>query len=151
MKRKLSLITVIVLAWGLAALLAILPVRAEAPRAGTKHSAHRPTAPESFVITFTVNYTADVGDTNWSDNYCDAFPDAAVQCSLRAAIQTANNFDAGMTDFYTVTIIVPAGRYTLTIPFNGADDQSGDLDVTLTHTLIILGAGPADTIIRGSL
>jgi CSLREA domain-containing protein len=55
--------------------------------------------------TFSVNTTNDTIDAVGFDNVC---ADSNGQCSLRAAIMTAND------TFGTDTIILPAGTYTIT-------------------------------------
>jgi CSLREA domain-containing protein len=81
--------------------------------------------------TFTVTTTADQPDANIGNGVCAT---AAGLCSLRAAVQEANNSTAADT------VVVPAANYALTIPpsgSNGAD--SGDLDIT--RPLTVNGAG----------
>jgi CSLREA domain-containing protein len=92
----------------------------------------------------TVNSTLDAVDANPADGICQT---AVVgQCTLRAAIQTANA-TIGVPD----TINLPAGTYTLAIP--GAAEiaaATGDLNITgLGGALTITGAGAATTIIDG--
>ncbi len=81
--------------------------------------------------TYVVTKTVDT-----ADGVCDD------DCSLREAVQAANLHHGGDT------IILPAGRYQLTIPDNGEDDAAtGDLDIKGRITL--LGAGIDATIIDG--
>jgi CSLREA domain-containing protein len=88
--------------------------------------------------TYHVNSTADSPDVDPADGVCQA---VNGNCTLRAAVMQAN-FTGG------VTIIVPAGTYTLTRP--GFDDNAlvGDLDITKDVT--IQGAGSSLTIIDGN-
>ncbi|MEP7358205.1 MAG: choice-of-anchor Q domain-containing protein, partial [Anaerolineales bacterium] len=92
--------------------------------------------------TFTVNNTADIA-ANPAD------PDPSIcrtatnntTCTLRAAIMQADRYLPG-----GVTIHVPAGVYTLTIPPAGPNDiLTGDFNIT--NTLTIIGAGAATSLI----
>jgi CSLREA domain-containing protein len=97
---------------------------------------------------FTVNSTADAPDANVGDGICAS---TIERCTLRAAVQEA---DAVATS----TVIVPAGRYRLSIPslaaerFAGAavaiDGAAGDLDINQGTT--VRGAGAGRTIIDGA-
>jgi len=65
-------------------------------------------------------------------------------CSLRDAIGVSNA--NGESD----TIHVPAGTYTLTIAgINEDAGQTGDLDLTSTDSVTIVGEGPGVTVIDG--
>lgn len=73
---------------------------------------------------------------------------ASGLCSLRAAIQAANNWPGS-------TIVIPKGHYLLTIPPNPLntngpliDPTTGDLDITAPTT--IRGAGQGMTVIDGN-
>ena len=79
---------------------------------------------------FTVDSTADVGDSNPGDGVCD---DGVGNCTLRAAIEEANAL---------------AGSDTITLPVGTYNNSSGNLDIT--DDLTITGAGATDTIIDGS-
>ena len=75
----------------------------------------------------------------------------AVQCSLREAIQTANEeSDFGgcvRSGSGALAIIIPAGIYTLSIPGIDEDDNAtGDLDILVPVDLY--GAGAGMTIIQ---
>ena len=48
-------------------------------------------SPAHAETTFTVNNTGDSADTNLSDGLCDSSSLAGIQCTLRAAIQEAND------------------------------------------------------------
>jgi CSLREA domain-containing protein len=58
--------------------------------AGMMSASMMTAAPAGAANTFTVNSTADEADISVSDGTCDADPGAALQCTLRAAIQTTN-------------------------------------------------------------
>lgn len=89
--------------------------------------------------TFTVNTTADAVDAAPGDGACAS---AGGSCSLRAAVIEANALPG------PDTIVLPAGRYTLTLAGAGEDaGATGDLDVLSDVT--ILGAGAASTIVDG--
>jgi len=65
------------------------------------------------------------------------------KCTLRAAIMVANQTAGGLT------IILPAGTYTLTIPAAFGDrDTTGDLNISSTVTL--RGAGASSTSINAN-
>ena len=95
-------------------------------------------------ISFTVDTVADLVDDDVSDGVCGTSVDS---CSLRAAIMQANRI-IGLD----VTILLPAGTYTLALPASGVDgDDNGDLLLTTPLTgnpvIAISGAGAATTII----
>src|SRR5688572_8248270 len=92
-------------------------------------------AAPSYAAEYTVETTADGADPIPGDGVCD---DGLGNCTLRAAIQTANA-NAGSDD-----VILPAGLYVLTLKRDTdlPDDQTGDLDVTGSD-LTITGAGNA--------
>jgi len=93
----------------------------------------------AWAATFTVDTTADAVDAAPGDGVCAA---AGGSCTLRAAVMEANALPG------PDTIVLPAGRYTLTLAGAGEDAAAtGDLDVLSDVT--ILGAGPAVTIIDG--
>ncbi len=94
--------------------------------------------------TFVVNSTADKADITPSDEGCDADPDPdVVECTLRAAVQSANALGAVTTTDGSYipdadVIKLPAGHYVLSLqPPDGsnsndltADDAAhGDLDI----------------------
>ncbi len=88
-------------------------------------------------VTFTVNTTADLQDTNPGNGIC---ADGGGNCSLRAAVQEANALPGADT------ITLPAGTYGLTLVGGGEDASStGDLDIS--STLTIQGAGSATTAV----
>ena len=80
-------------------------------------------AAPSYAAEYTVETTADGADPIPADGVCD---DGLGNCTLRAAIQTANA-NGGSDD-----VILPAGLYVLTLKRDTdlPDDQTGDLDVT---------------------
>ena len=62
----------------------------------------------ALAVTFTVNSTDDLPDTNPASGTCHT---AANTCTLRAAVMQANRSSGA-----GATIILPPGVYTLTIP-----------------------------------
>ncbi|HZB28641.1 MAG TPA: hypothetical protein VE465_00600, partial [Streptosporangiaceae bacterium] len=91
-----------------------------------------------------VNDTRDLPDSNLGDGICRAGFGGDTGCTLRAAIQEANN------SFGSDTIIVDPGVYELEIPTFADDlDSTGDFDVR--GSLTILGStDPANpTIVDG--
>jgi hypothetical protein len=76
----------------------------------------------------------------------------ARQCSLREAIAAVDapgsRTACGRASRGSNTIVLRAGRYVLSIPAAGPDDNaSGDLDVTARAPLTIAGAGPRATVV----
>lgn len=100
--------------------------------------------PAHAVSTFIVNSSSDdIGGAPLDNGVCETAPGNGV-CTLRAAIMKANHYSGG-----GVTIILPAGSYTLTIPKAGQDDEaSGNLNIT--NTMSILGSGASSTRIDGN-
>src|SRR2546427_6833605 len=97
-------------------------------------------ASPGLAATFTVDTTADVVDSLAGDGICAT---ATGACSLRAAVQESRALPGGDT------IILPSGRYVLTIAGAGNNSAtSGDLDIS--EELTILGAGARTTIIDGN-
>ncbi len=95
-------------------------------------------------MTFNVNTTTDTVDAQPGDGVC---ADANGNCSVRAAVMESNaSLSSGITK--SVTISVPAGTYTLTIPgIDGADASHGHLDIN-AGPVSIVGAGASTTIIQ---
>jgi CSLREA domain-containing protein len=99
---------------------------------------------------FRVTSTADAPDANPGDGRCAITADGGG-CTLRAAMQEAD----AVSDS---TVLVPAGRFRLSIPPNHAlslvtavqavDGATGDLDVT--GTITVKGAGAGRTVIDGA-
>lgn len=102
-------------------------------------------AAASADVLFVVDDAEDRVDVLVGDGECAA---STGHCTLRAAVMEANvSSGAG-----TVTIVVPAGTYTLTRPaLPPLGDDDGDLDLMTpavgNPTIAILGAGPTSTII----
>ena len=102
-------------------------------------------APHVFAVqTFTVNSTLDGIDDDTSDGVCHT---AANTCTLRAAIMQANRSSGA-----GVTIMLPAGTFTLTRPAANSDgEDNGDLNLTAPVSgdpvIAIIGAGASRTII----
>jgi CSLREA domain-containing protein len=94
---------------------------------------------------FTVDSTADFPDFNPGDGFCQTLNGTGV-CTLRAAIMEANALSSPGGD----TINLPAGIYLLTR--SGFDDNAfnGDLDITSSSEVVIVGAGAESTIIDGN-
>jgi hypothetical protein len=101
-------------------------------------------APSALAVTFIVDSTADLPDTNPTSGTCHT---TANSCTLRAAVMQANHATAP-----SAIIMLPAGIYNLTIPATAADgDDNGDLNLTTPPngftTITISGAGASTTII----
>lgn len=125
--RQLSLILVGIVLLSLSGILLL----------GTPPLAH---AGPTFVVN---NSSDDIGGAPLDNGVCETAPGNGI-CTLRAAIMKANHYSGG-----GVTIILPAGIYTLTIPKAGLDDEAtGNLNIT--NTLSILGSGASSTIIDGN-
>jgi CSLREA domain-containing protein len=102
-------------------------------------------AGDALAATFTVTQTTDAVDTNVGDGICDV--DAATpgnQCSLRAAIQTAN----GLAGSHIISL--PAGTYTLSVGgpvaanARGEDAAAkGDLDIVSGSNITVRSADTA--------
>ena len=92
-----------------------------------------------------VNLSADVPDADPLDGICDVdATTAGSQCTLRAAIQTANTLLGG------TGINLPEGTYALTRKRDPADDPgTGDLDVAAASFIVVNGASRAATVIDG--
>lgn len=86
--------------------------------------------------TITVNTTAD------NAPFPGECAGAPLDCSLRQAIDLANGTEG------PDTIVLPAGRYALTIKGDEEDEnKTGDLDLTSKDEVTIAGAGARTTII----
>ena len=98
----------------------------------------------AFAITF------DVSVNTTADEF-DVVPNAT--CSLREAVQTFNLVaDFGgcaMVAPGAMSIILPAGAYTLTGASGEDLNASGDLDITVLFNVTLQGAGAASTTING--
>lgn len=98
----------------------------------------------AFAATLVVDDPTDAPDSV-RDGICDA--NGADTCTLRAAVQTANEL---WSDFETAnTITLPAGIYNLDEPPNqfGDDEDAANGDLDVHGSLSINGAGAATTII----
>ncbi|MBA3551870.1 MAG: hypothetical protein H0W27_03220 [Actinobacteria bacterium] len=67
--------------------------------------------PAGAATTFTVNQTGDAADQDITDNRCDTSPAAGRQCTLRAAIEEAN--DTPGADAITFSISSPTSVKTI--------------------------------------
>lgn len=93
--------------------------------------------PRGPLTSFVVDTTDDAVDAAPGDGVCAT---AAGTCSLRAAVQEANDLEGAQR------IVVPAGDFTLTPATTGDDSaEAGDLDIL--DELVIRGAGSASTTI----
>ncbi len=97
-----------------------------------------PVAAATFVVTTTADAPA-------ADPVAGECRTRAGECTLRAAIQAADVRPGS-------TVVVPPGRYVLTIPPNLlnsegplVDPTTGDLDVTADTTIV--GAGQGETVV----
>ena len=98
---------------------------------------------------FTVNSTADVAvDSGALDNgICETATGNGV-CTLRSAIIKANHWPGGGVSI-NLPALPPGGKYLLTIPPSGIDDETtGNLNIT--GSMNISGGGAANTIIEGN-
>lgn len=87
-----------------------------------------------------VTTTADAPDAAVGDGRCaSTTPDGG--CTLRAALQEVGASDGG-------TVLVPAGRFTLSIPPGSDDATTGDLD--LVGRVTVRGAGAGHTVVDGA-
>ncbi len=91
----------------------------------------------------------DLDDINYSDGICDADPVDHEQCTLRAAISTANVYIGGSDLVY---IHLPAGTFTLTLPKQTEDTNSGgDLDIDNFGKFILLEGDSSNySVINGN-
>jgi CSLREA domain-containing protein len=98
--------------------------------------------------TFNVESTLDEPDFNPGDGFCVSTPSGT--CTLRAAIMEANRVTT-----QDVTIMLPAGIYSITVPFSGSNsDDTGDFNLLPPNAnsplITIQGAGAATTILDGN-
>lgn len=98
-----------------------------------------PTAAGALILN--VNTKVDAVDAQPGNGICAT---AAGKCALRAAFEEANAWPG------TDTIKVPTGKYALTlVGKNEIAGAKGDLNVT--DSVVVEGAGAADTIIDGGV
>ena len=94
-----------------------------------------------------VNSTIDSVDIDPMDGRADdggTTVDGQPRVSLRAAIMHANQIGA------PTTIVVPDGTYVLTRPgANEGGAATGDLDLTSSHGITVIGGGAFQTVIDG--
>ncbi|MBP7212914.1 MAG: CSLREA domain-containing protein, partial [Anaerolineaceae bacterium] len=98
---------------------------------------------------FLVDSTEDLPDFAPGNSICSANQISGGPCTLRAAITEANlNINSS-----NITIVVPPGIYTLTIPPDeeGYSPSNGDLDIqsnSSTNRITIISTGvPGDVVI----
>lgn len=97
-----------------------------------------------FLPSLTVNSAADRADADTGDGVCDTgeMVDGEPECTLRAAVQTANALGG------VETITVPAGGYSLALAGDNEDAAAtGDLDLNVSAAIV--GAGADATIVDG--
>jgi hypothetical protein len=93
-------------------------------------------AGSAFATTYTVTDPVDASDLDPTDATCES---GGGDCSLRAAVQTANSPMSPGLDM----IEIPAGTYAFGAPLDGDDDAAalGDLDITDSVEIRGLGSG----------
>lgn len=101
--------------------------------------------PARAALTYSVNSTLDQLDDDPGDGVCHT---VANTCTLRAAVMEVNRLAAPAL----ITILLPAGTYTLALPVTGSDDEfNGDLDLAPpavgSPVIVLQGAGASTTII----
>ncbi len=83
-----------------------------------------------------VNDFRDLNDNHPLDGICDAEDTPGLQCTLRAAITTANKYTGGDSP---VWIYLPAGEFILDIPKTSSDyNANGDLDISYPKSDIVI-------------
>jgi len=98
-------------------------------------------ATETFAVDFTVNLTTDQHDASTADGVCDIdLVTAGEQCSLRAAVEQANNL--GGND--RVLFNLPANSTITLTTANG-----GEIPINNSGTLEIAGSGADNLTIDG--
>jgi CSLREA domain-containing protein len=95
------------------------------------------------VTTISVNTAQDAPDPTPNDSTCDTATTSAAagECSLRAAVQTANHDG-------TATITLPSATFVLNAQPDGTEEDSGDLEVTGAVT--INGQGQGSSVVDGN-
>ena len=104
------------------------------------------------VPTFTVDSTVDAPDAAVGDGTCLSTADGA-RCTLRAAVQEADAATLG-----AATVVVPAGRYRLTVPPGPGEDVAGSAeavdgaagDLVISHAVTVRGSGAGRTVLDGA-
>jgi hypothetical protein len=86
--------------------------------------------------------SGDAPDQDLNDGMCDAAAGAAVTCTIRAAVQTANSLASPSAD----EIEIPAGPYAFSGALAGNDDTAALGDLDITNNLEIRGVGGNATI-----
>jgi len=89
--------------------------------------------------TFVVDSLKDAVDPEPTNDVCAT---AAGECTLRAAIETANHF-VGNDE-----IKLPKGTIKLTIPKSGSTQNNSEGELDVTEAVLIDGRGPTKTVIK---
>ena len=106
----------------------------------------------AFLLAWVVSGASAAATTLKVNTTTDETTSGDHLCSLREAIAAANSpgtgSDCGTAGSVSNTIVLGVGTYALSIAPAGADDNaSGDLDVTGTTPLTIIGAGATASVI----
>ncbi|HUR14705.1 MAG TPA: choice-of-anchor Q domain-containing protein [Mycobacteriales bacterium] len=104
------------------------------------------------VPTFKVDSTVDAPDGAVGDGKCQSTADGA-RCTLRAAVQEADAVLLG-----PALVVVPPGRYRLTVPPAPGEDVAGSAeavdgaagDLVIGHAVTVRGAGAGRTVLDGA-
>jgi CSLREA domain-containing protein len=99
-----------------------------------------------------VNSTVDAPDAAVGDGECRSTADGA-RCTLRAAVQEA---DAALLG--AAVVVVPPGRYRLSVPPAPGEDVAGSAeavdgaagDLVISHAVTVRGAGAGRTVLDGA-
>lgn len=92
-------------------------------------------------ITFTVNSTANTGDSDTTDNRCDTDPAEGDQCTLRAAIQQANASPG--PDAINFDTVIFASAQTILVSGSALPQITGELTITGTSSALLIIDGDA--------
>ncbi len=96
---------------------------------------------QTFAVDFTVNVASDQPDPNPADGSCgDLSPAPGIQCSLRSAVEQANNLPSNDRILFNL----PANSTITLSTFNG-----GEIPISNSGTLEIIGTGANNLTING--